>query len=568
MGVLDSTYGAALDPQTMGLLSAAFAGLEASGPSRMPVSLGQVVGRAGQSGLNTYAGALNSNRQNAQTEAMIALEKQKAALTGSQVEQAAYQQRLQQWALGGMQGPPPSPGGPPTGMPGMQPPGMQPPGVPQGMRPPGMQPPGMPQSAPQPQPGMMPVGAQPQQPMPMGAPQPMGPQAGPMPAGGPMQGVPDYLQKAAMFKTAGLPAIGEAIGKANEPVVGREGGIYKRDATGNLALDPGWLAGERQRMELQKGIEDQHTMTEVPLADGRKQTMTKAQQLAMVNGTATLKNAMPWASDELTANFQRQMLASPGKDIPINISVGGRDPVHITLPALNKRAEGGMPGMTSGQSTEARAAQEASGKEAGGIQAQIDSEASGALQSRKILGEMRTLSGDFTQGKVAPFKRALGEYAQALNLPGDWAAEIKSAESQQALKKLTAQMATAAMKQMTNRGTQMEFKTFLENNPNAELTPGGFQKVLEFMDKSAQTSLDRQQAYQEWKKTNPVERSQDFLSEWNKKQSDALSAPSSDSQKFPSAPLAAINRLKMKPSEKAQFDAIFGPGAADRALGK
>lgn len=561
MGVLDQTYGAALDPQTMTLLSAAFSGLEASGPSRMPTSLGQVVGRAGNAGLNTYAGALNSNRQNAQAEALINLEKQKAALTGSQVEQAAYQQRLQQWALGGMQGPPPSPGGPPAGMPGMQPPGMQPPGIPQGM-----QPPGMPQSAPQPQPGMMPVGAPQAQPQPMG-PQSMGPQPQPMggPAGGPMQGVPDYLRNSAMMKTAGLPAIGEAIQKAGEPVVGREGGIYKRDAQGNLALDPGWLAGERQRMELQKGIEDQHAIIDMPLANGQNQKMTKAQQLSLVNGTAALKNAMPWASEDLTASFQRQMLASPGEDIPVNISVGGREPVKLVLPALNKGV-GGMPGMTSGQSTEARYAQEASGREAGGVQSKIDEEAAGALQSKKILLEMRSLSQDFTQGKVAPFKRTLGEYAQALNLPGDWEKEIKGAESQQALQKLTAQMATAAMKQMTNRGTQMEFKTFLQNNPNAELTPGGFQKVLEFMDKSSQAALDKQQAYQNWRKTNPVEKSQDFLAEWNNKQSEALSA--SGSEKFPSVPQAAINRLKMKPSEKAQFDEIFGAGAADKVLGK
>jgi hypothetical protein len=124
-------------------------------------------------------------------------------------------------------------------------------------------------------------------------------------------------------------------------------------------------------------------------------------------------------------------------------------------------------------------------------------------------------------------QRALGEWAQALKLPGDWATEIKSAESQQALQKLTAQMATAAMKQFTNRGTQMEFKTFLQNNPNAELTSGGFQKVLEFMDKAASSSIEKQQAYQDWrKKGNPVERSQDFLADWNKRQNEEVGGTS------------------------------------------
>jgi hypothetical protein len=47
-GILD------LDPQTQGLLQAAFAGLQASGPSRMPTSFGQVLGTAGSAGLSTY----------------------------------------------------------------------------------------------------------------------------------------------------------------------------------------------------------------------------------------------------------------------------------------------------------------------------------------------------------------------------------------------------------------------------------------------------------------------------------------------------------------------------------
>ncbi len=44
--------GPGMDPQKMGLLAAAFAGLKASGNSRMPVSLGQTMGEAGQAGMD------------------------------------------------------------------------------------------------------------------------------------------------------------------------------------------------------------------------------------------------------------------------------------------------------------------------------------------------------------------------------------------------------------------------------------------------------------------------------------------------------------------------------------
>lgn len=51
-GILD------LDPQTQGVLQAAFAGLQASGPSRMPTSIGQVIGQAGSAGLSGYDSAV------------------------------------------------------------------------------------------------------------------------------------------------------------------------------------------------------------------------------------------------------------------------------------------------------------------------------------------------------------------------------------------------------------------------------------------------------------------------------------------------------------------------------
>lgn len=503
------------DPATQGLLSLSASLLQAGGPSATPVPTGAAMG-------NAYQG-YQADRQR---QALLGLEQQKGALTAMQVNAAMRQQAFQEWALTGKM-PDFSSMSAPGGL-GTQQAPQQP----------------MPFNAPQPMPSGAPMA-------PQGAPQ--GPQG--LPPGSPLASLPPDAQQAIRLNMA-LPGAGPIAMQATQPVIGREGGIYKRNQDGSMSLDPGWIKGEEERLRLQEGIKNQNTIVDVPLADGRVQKMTKAQQLQVVDATAPI-NGLP---KEVVGDIQRQLLAEPTQPVDVNITLNGRS-TKLTIPALG----GGLPGVTAGQSTEARSAAEKSGMNAGDVQNDINQEAASALQSRKILGEMRGLSQDFNQGKIAPFKRALGEWAQATGIKG-FEEEIKSAESQQALQKLTAQMATAAMKQFTNRGTQMEFKTFLQNNPNAELTPGGFQKVLEFMDKSAQASLDKQQAYQGWRQQgNPVERSQDFLAEWNKKQNEGLGEPA---KQFPAPPQPAINRLKMNPKEKDQFDAIFGPGSAARALGR
>lgn len=66
-GILDSS----IDPRTQGLLQAAFAGLQASGPSRMPVSLGQVLGQAGSAGMGAFNAQQQAQQQMEQREIAI-----------------------------------------------------------------------------------------------------------------------------------------------------------------------------------------------------------------------------------------------------------------------------------------------------------------------------------------------------------------------------------------------------------------------------------------------------------------------------------------------------------------
>lgn len=66
------------DPATQGLLAAAFQGLQSSGPSRMPMSLGQIIGGAGMAGLNEYQQAMTMAQKKKQAEMLMKLEEQKA----------------------------------------------------------------------------------------------------------------------------------------------------------------------------------------------------------------------------------------------------------------------------------------------------------------------------------------------------------------------------------------------------------------------------------------------------------------------------------------------------------
>lgn len=112
MGLLDGTF----DPRMQGLLAAGAAGLQASGPSRTPVSLGQVMGAGLMGGMNQYneaqgmklkAGLLDAQTRHMGTqdrllEAQVAAAERKARLEEEQ------RRMMVNWAGGVVGGPGPS----------------------------------------------------------------------------------------------------------------------------------------------------------------------------------------------------------------------------------------------------------------------------------------------------------------------------------------------------------------------------------------------------------------------------------------------------------------------------
>lgn len=89
-----------LDPAAAALLQAGFSGLAASGPSRIPVGLGQVFGQAGQAGLNAYqktvAAEQARNLQESQMAGQKALTKQREAEAAEAKRAAEANQKFQE----------------------------------------------------------------------------------------------------------------------------------------------------------------------------------------------------------------------------------------------------------------------------------------------------------------------------------------------------------------------------------------------------------------------------------------------------------------------------------------
>jgi hypothetical protein len=284
------------DPQAMALFGLSQGLLSAGSPQTRPVGLGGALAQGFGGALNNAVVAQKMNQQ----QALVDLEKLKA-------QQLQYHLGLQAWALGGG----PMPSMPPMGTPAAPAAPVQPGAMPEGA--PGMQPVSMGQPS-------------------MGVPQPASPQ--PM-TSGPLAGLSPDAQQAIRLNI-GLPGAGAIAMKDKEPIVGREGGIFKRNPDGSMSLDPGWLAGERQRLQLQRGIEDQHTIVDVPMADGRVQKMTKAQALNLTGATNEITNAVPGLNAEAVSSIQRQLLAEPDKPVDIDLNIGGRQ-AKLTLQPIGGR---------------------------------------------------------------------------------------------------------------------------------------------------------------------------------------------------------------------------------------
>lgn len=254
---------------------------------------------------------------------------------------------------------------------------------------------------------------------------------------------------------------------------------------------------------------------------------------------------------------------------------GQPTPVFVTPPMMTGAGpmgaigRGNLPPAASAtpplQTTAGKSSQEALGKNAGDYAQALADRSAAAVDGKRTLSEMGSLLQGFQPGAGAPLLTKMGSVAQALGVSPDTVQQWTNINpgDAEAFQKGTAALATEAAKQVSNRVTQMEFKTFLANNPNWMMTPNGIKRVMDFMGKGFDSQIEQQRDFAQWSKTHPAETwTTDFPAYWNQKQTARISrgetnsTPSSLSSTETSTDIRKAPGTPQRVSSKADFDKL------------
>lgn len=199
-----------------------------------------------------------------------------------------------------------------------------------------------------------------------------------------------------------------------------------------------------------------------------------------------------------------------------------------------------MPGATAAANaiSGANSSGAAQGTKSTDIIEETNDQADQALATKRMILEMKNLSQNFTPGNLASMKEALGSWAISLGFDQKMVnAQLGNIGDLQDFRKFTSMLATESARSLTSRPALLEFNNFLTNNPNPNLTPEALSKMLDFMSKTQDVALDKQQFLQDWKQgKNPKQIQEDFQPAWTQHMRQNMQA--SLSQPTPAQPAA------------------------------
>ena len=199
----------------------------------------------------------------------------------------------------------------------------------------------------------------------------------------------------------------------------------------------------------------------------------------------------------------------------------------ITPPGGASGAPGGrqyFPPSTPGlQTTAGKESQTEGGKNTAEFGSNLADDSNGALEVRRSLAEMKNLAKQNTPSAANGLKMKIAQFAIASGVSPE---TIQSslgidAGALEAAKKQTSGLAVASIHQMTTRGTNFDLQTFMENNPNLLQTPGGFRRVIDYMDGKSKSIIEKQREYHNFDPEGKIPADQKkgaFTAYWNEKQ--------------------------------------------------
>ncbi len=216
------------------------------------------------------------------------------------------------------------------------------------------------------------------------------------------------------------------------------------------------------------------------------------------------------------------------------------NPIVGTTPGYNPNDPAALKGAESGTA----------------YQDKLVDESSHALEGKRIMGQMKENLKGFEPGKLADAKSNLAAWGQQIGFDkNDLESRLGNVGDVQSFKKLTAQLAIQAIKQISPKATQMEFQRFLENNPNPDLNPDAMNTLIDYTGKTFDLPLKKQQEWTKWKKQgNSIADYSNFDSDWNKNVGDNL--PSTISLKMEKPIIESGGSSGLSPVEQQELQSL------------
>lgn len=274
-----------------------------------------------------------------------------------------------------------------------------------------------------------------------------------------------------------------------------------------------------ERAGITKGAQEMNTPVEVKDAEGRS---------TFVHPTSS------------ALDLSGRPVASPG---------AGSQPAPSGGSYFKSRSPGAGSAGGGLQTTSGAAMRTEGGKTGQEYSNNMADDAAGATTVRRSLGEMKNLAKVATPGAFNNMKMQAGSMMMAAM--GGSTPEEQSANAQkvagylgvdvgalQAMSHQSAGLAVGAIHQMTSRGTNFDLSTFMANNPNAAMTPGGFSRLVDYMDKSSKDIIEKQRDFQTWKRAgdngkpvSPEEWKAGHTAHWNKIMEDRIESGQTNSRR-------------------------------------